>query len=177
MAAPCCATTLTGFCLQDGTPVGIVVLNGTQTGWIDFTTGITTPGPPPAGTELCAGGGGNLDCLTDSVEVCQGTVPWGVDVANASVASAPVQTVTGAAAVLFSANPLRRSFTIQNTGTEPIKVTFGAVNPTSTDYHFALAPGAAADDGKGSFYTDDQWSGEVRVFSDNPGSLVAMEIT
>lgn len=177
MAIPCCSVTLTGFCLADTTPIGIVVLNGVQTGWIDFSTGITTPGPPPVGTTTCGGTGGNLDCLTDSVEVCQGTSPWVIDVANASIASAPVQTVTGAAAILFTANALRRSFTIQNTGIVAVNITYGAVNPTATAYHFALAPGTIADDGKGSFYVDDQWDGEVRIFSSAPGSIVAMEIT
>lgn len=52
--AGCCAVTLSGFCLNNGTPIGVVVLNGIQTGWINFETGITTPGPVPAGTAICA---------------------------------------------------------------------------------------------------------------------------
>lgn len=51
--ATCCSTTLTGFCLSDGTSIGIIVQNGVQTGWINFSTGVTTSGPIPAGTEPC----------------------------------------------------------------------------------------------------------------------------
>lgn len=70
--ATCCSVTLTGFCLNDGTPIGIVVRDGTQTDWINFTTGITTLGPPPAGTKTCPETVeiGPLNCATDSITIC-----------------------------------------------------------------------------------------------------------
>lgn len=117
----------------------------------------------------------DLSFASDSVNVSGSFVT--MDIANASTASAPSRIVTGAAAVILSSNPLRRSFTIQNTGIVTVKITFGATNPTTTVYHLALAPGSVADDGKGSFYVDDQWDGEVRAFSDLPGSIVIMEVT
>lgn len=117
----------------------------------------------------------DLSFVSDSVNVSGSFVT--MDIANASTASAPNRIVTGAAAVILAANGLRRSFTIQNTGTATVKITFGATNPTTTVYHFALAPGSVADDGKGSFYVDDQWDGTVRAFSDTPSSVVIMEIT
>jgi hypothetical protein len=48
----------TGLCLDDATPIAIVVTrdcNGvvTEDGWLDLTTGIFTPGPPPPGTAAC----------------------------------------------------------------------------------------------------------------------------
>lgn len=117
----------------------------------------------------------DLSFASDSVNVSGSFVT--MDIANASTASAPNRIVTGAAAVILAANGLRRSFTIQNTGTATVKITFGVINPTTTVYHFALAPGSVADDGKGSFYVDDQWDGTVRAFSDTPSSIVIMEIT
>lgn len=49
----CCPVTFTGFCLIDGTPIGIIVEGDEQTGWINFETGVTTPGPPPLGVTAC----------------------------------------------------------------------------------------------------------------------------
>lgn len=49
----CCPVTFTGFCLVDGTPIGIIVEGDEQTGWINFETGVTTPGPPPLGVTAC----------------------------------------------------------------------------------------------------------------------------
>lgn len=49
----------TGLCLDDGTPIGIVLTRDcatgdiTEDGWIDLTTGIFTAGPPPPGTSAC----------------------------------------------------------------------------------------------------------------------------
>lgn len=49
----------TGLCLADGTPIAVVTERDcetgaiTQTGWIDLTTGIFTPGVPPGGTTAC----------------------------------------------------------------------------------------------------------------------------
>lgn len=49
----CCPTTYTGYCLPDGTPIGIVMQTGAQIGWINITTGVFTAGPPPNGTTVC----------------------------------------------------------------------------------------------------------------------------
>jgi hypothetical protein len=231
-SASCCPHIFTGYCLEDGTPIAITIVNGVQTTWTNLMTGVTTPGPPPVGSGICPAESIEveirpLECDIDSITVCpgddpivvegtvtvtQGTSPWvigdggssitvdainldirdlvfatdkldvtgsfvTIDVANAATVSDPAQTITGAAAIVLVANPLRRSFTLQNTGTVPVYFTYGALSPTSTAYHFALSPGVVADDGKGSFYADDQWSGDVQAFSSSPGSIVVMEIT
>lgn len=49
----CCEVTFTGFCLEDGTPIGIVVQEDEQVGWFNFLTAIFTPGPPPLGIGAC----------------------------------------------------------------------------------------------------------------------------
>lgn len=225
----CCPHIFTGYCLNDGTPIAITIVNGVQTTWTNLLTGVVTPGPPPVGTGVCTPDIEvviqPLDCDKDSVTICpgddpiiitgavtQGTSPWiigdggssitvdavnldirdlvfatdkvdvsgsfvTVDVANASTSSVPAQTITGVAAVVLAANPLRRSFTIQNTGVVPVYITFGAIAPTATAYHFALSPGIVSDDGKGVFFVDDQWAGTVQAFSSSPGSIVVMEVT
>lgn len=48
----------TALCLDDGTPIAVVVTRGcdgaiTEDGWLDLTTGIFTAGPPPPGTSAC----------------------------------------------------------------------------------------------------------------------------
>lgn len=85
----CCPIPFTGFCLEDGTPIAIIIEDGVQTGWIDITTGVFTPGAPPAGTGLCSSDPVSgvvdirfLDCDTDSITVCQGTIPWSVEVSG-----------------------------------------------------------------------------------------------
>lgn len=50
----CCSDTITGYCLPDGTPIGIVLQNGAQIGWIDLTTGTFSAGSPPNGVRQCA---------------------------------------------------------------------------------------------------------------------------
>lgn len=49
----CCAVPITGFCLTDGTPLGLVVQGDEQIGWFNFQTAVFTPGPPPAGVGAC----------------------------------------------------------------------------------------------------------------------------
>lgn len=104
--AICCATTLTGFCLEDGTSIGIIVQNGVQTGWIDFSTGITTLGPPPAGTVPCAGSSSSA-------------LEKGTSAVVASVAAAATSTL------LLAANPSRHSFHIFNDSAASVFVKFG----------------------------------------------------
>jgi len=48
----------TGLCLDDNTPIAIVVTRDcdgvvTEDGWLDLTTGTFTAGPPPPGTSAC----------------------------------------------------------------------------------------------------------------------------
>lgn len=117
-----------------------------------------------------------LNCDTDSVTICSGEEPISIEIANAAIVSDPIQIITGAASVILIDNVFRRSFTVQNTGTAVVTITFGSIDPTATVYHFALSPGSVDDDGKGTFYTDDQWTGEVRAFSSSPSSVVVMEI-
>lgn len=184
-AGGCCPHYLSGFCLADGTPISIVIEEEVQTGWINLETGVFTIGPPPIGTGACPTDPitvtatdfdiRDFSFATDAVDVSGSFVT--IDVADAVISSAPAQTITGAAAIVLAANAARRSFTVQNTGLVPVYITLGAVNPTGTAYHFALSAGLAADDGKGSLYSDDQWVGEVRAFSSAPGSIVVMEIS
>lgn len=99
---PCCSVTFTGFCLEDGTPIGIVVQEEEQIGWFNFLTGVFTPGSPPAGTH-----------------VCPHELEKGETAAVTSVASAVVSTS------LLAANPLRHSFHIFNDSTSSLFVKFG----------------------------------------------------
>ncbi|MFD4855150.1 hypothetical protein [Streptomyces atratus] len=65
---PCCSPGVasTGLCLADSTPIAVLAVTacadcGTvaaapeMTGWLNLLTGAYTAGPPPAGTEACAG--------------------------------------------------------------------------------------------------------------------------
>ncbi|MFD4314992.1 hypothetical protein [Streptomyces sp. NPDC058548] len=65
---PCCSPGVasTGLCLADGTPIAVLAVTacvdcGTATaapevsGWLNLLTGTYAAGPPPAGTEACAG--------------------------------------------------------------------------------------------------------------------------
>lgn len=79
---PCCSVTFTGFCLDDGTPIGIVVQEDEQIGWFNLTTAVFLPGAPPSGTGPCQECIAlcpeqepipvivTLDCATDSVAIC-----------------------------------------------------------------------------------------------------------
>lgn len=58
----CCPNIFTGYCLNDGTPIAITIINGVQTTWTDLLTGVVTPGPPPAGTGLCDSGDDSSCC-------------------------------------------------------------------------------------------------------------------
>ncbi|MFJ8852362.1 hypothetical protein [Streptomyces sp. NPDC102437] len=65
---PCCSPGLasTGLCLANGTPIAVLAVTAcedcgataaapTQTGWMNLLNGQFAAGPPPAGTEACAG--------------------------------------------------------------------------------------------------------------------------
>lgn len=93
--------------------------------------------------------------------------------------TAPAQTSVGAGAgLILATNRARRGLVIVNTGTTIIYITYGATNPTTTAYHFALAACSAGNDGKGGVLNDDAWDGEVRaVGSGGGGTIVITEVT
>lgn len=94
---------------------------------------------------------------------------------KATTVSAPAQTVVGTSAIaILAANADRKRVSFQNTGTTVIYLAFGATNPTTTAYHVALAPGAAADDGSGAFYSDEMIVQEVRALSSAAGGTVVI---
>jgi hypothetical protein len=82
------------------------------------------------------------------------------------------------AGVLLYKNAKRKGFSIQNTGTTIIKLSFGATMPTQTVYHVALKPCTVADDGNGAYYVDDCWIGPVNgISSAGGGTCVITEFT
>lgn len=143
--ATCCPEHFTGFCLSNGTPIIIVVEGDVQTGWINVLTGVFTPGPAPVGTVMCAPSTQiPLDCLTDSVTVCQ-EAPFVVtatalDIRNLNCATDSVTTcqpnvgatISAVAAsitsvTLLAANASRKGAIIYNDGSSTINMKFGAV--------------------------------------------------
>lgn len=81
--ANCCPTIVTGYCLSNGTPIAITIVNGVQTTWTNLLTGVVTPGPPPFGAGICPIGDIEvvirpLECAIDAVTICPGTDPIAV---------------------------------------------------------------------------------------------------
>lgn len=133
----CCEVTFTGFCLADGTPIGLVIQEDEQKGWFNFLTAIFTPGPPPSGTGPCPVTTAvtvDLDCATDSITVCppvsgvfdvkldaptlaaletvtvlQGTSPWVVS----GGASAPLTCATDSVTVCQGTTPWTITGTVE----------------------------------------------------------------
>lgn len=93
--------------------------------------------------------------------------------------SSPSQVAVGTtAAQILAANPSSKRVIVQNTGITTIKLVLGTGTPTQTDYHVALAPGTAADDGKGGSYIDELWTGAIQAISSGAGgTLVLLEMT
>jgi hypothetical protein len=91
----------------------------------------------------------------------------------------PAQTsIADTAELILAANPKRKGFMVQNTGTTVIKLTFGPTSPTQDAYHVAVKGGTAGNDGLGSLYYDSGWVGEVRAISSAAGgTLVLTEFT
>lgn len=89
----------------------------------------------------------------------------------------PAQVTIGAtAAVVLAANPKRKGFIIQNTGTTVLKLTFGATVPTQTVYHVALKGCTLANDGTGGGYVEDRLVLAVNAISSAAGgTFVLME--
>ena len=100
------------------------------------------------------------------------------DVAPQANVTVPAQTSIGAtAALVLIFNPMRKGFSIQNTGTTIIKLGFGSI-PTQTVYHVALAACTVADDGTGAAYFDDAYTGNVYAISSaGGGTFVLAEFT
>lgn len=81
----CCPNHFLGFCLENGTPIILVIEGNIQTGWININTGVFTLGAPPVGTVMCDGSTDRfLDCDTDSITICQPVVSATVTSVNAS---------------------------------------------------------------------------------------------
>lgn len=101
----CCPSVFTGYCLDDGTPLAITIVNGVQTTWTNLLTGVVTPGPPPAGTGICPTAVVEvqfqpLTCETDAVTVCQGVAAWVVsavdlDIRNLNSATDSITVIQG----------------------------------------------------------------------------------
>lgn len=118
----CCPNHFLGFCLEDGSPIILVIEGNVQTGWIDIQTGVFTLGAPPAGTVMCAEPTTNLSCDTDSVTVCQPEV-----VSVFSSVAASTSSVT-----LLPANPNRKRAILFMDGTSTAFVKFGATASTTS---------------------------------------------
>lgn len=150
----CCPNHFLGFCLEDGTPIILVIEGDAQTGWINIETGDFTFGPPPAGTTMCDAPApvhtpltcavdsvtvcpGDdpiiveqrfLDCLTDSVTVCNPDVT-----ANLSNVAASATNVT-----LLAANPNRKGAIFFMDGSSIASVKFGAT-ASATSFSIKVA--------------------------------------
>lgn len=92
----------------------------------------------------------------------------------ARAADTPAQTaVTDSAGIVLAANPKRKGFVAQNTGTTVIKLCMGQA-PTQTAYHVALSACTAADDGKGGSYFENAWVGIVYAISSAAGGTMVI---
>lgn len=102
-----------------------------------------------------------------------------VAIAGSSTSTAPAQTSVGTAAVsLLASNASRKRAIVQNTGTTVIKIALSSTDPTQTAYHIALAPGSAADDGKGGVLIEEKWTGQIKAISSLAGgTVVVTELT
>jgi hypothetical protein len=119
----CCPNHFLGFCLEDGSPIILVIEGNVQTGWINIETGVFTTGAPPVGTVMCAGAEVRfLDCDTDSITVCQPEVT-----SSFSSVSASLSNVT-----LLAANPNRKRAVLFMDGTSTAFVKFGATASTTS---------------------------------------------
>jgi hypothetical protein len=93
-----------------------------------------------------------------------------IDIGPQVASSTPAQTsVTDTASLVLITNAKRKGFTIQNTGTTLIKLSFGLTAPTTTAYHVCLKGGTAANDGTGGVYMDDAWVGNVWALGEAAG--------
>jgi len=77
--------------------------------------------------------------------------------------------IADSSVLVLAANPKRKGFMIQNSGTTVLKFIFGTTTVTQTVYHVALKGCSVADDGGGAIYTDDCWIGPVTAISSVAG--------
>jgi hypothetical protein len=110
------------------------------------TIATNTGAPTPAGTNNI----GDVDVLT---------------LPGSSTANVPsIATATG---TVISANAARKSWAIQNVGTNVLFVRLGA-SASATVFHFALKGGTVDSDGLGAVISNDVWQGIVSVFGTSP---------
>lgn len=83
---------------------------------------------------------------------------------TASTASTPSIASTATA---LAANSARKEFVIQNLGTNPLYVLFGA-GASTTVFSVVLKPGIANDDGNGGALSDNLWVGIVSIAGTSP---------
>jgi hypothetical protein len=86
-------------------------------------------------------------------------------VPKASSANTP--SIGTSAATVISSNAARKSWGVQNLGTNTLYVRMGA-SASSSVFHFALAPGSGSDDGYGASVSDDVYTGDVSVAGTSP---------
>lgn len=114
--ADCCADHFIGFCLEDGTPIMLVINDNVQTGWIDILTGVFTFGSPPVGTVRCDTSDIRpLSCDTDSITICGESAGATVTRVNASIT----------AVTLAAPNSSRKAMVLWNDSTATVNIRFG----------------------------------------------------
>ena len=75
------------------------------------------------------------------------------------------------AGTVLSANASRVRWYIQNLGTNPLFVRYGA-SASTTVFHFVLNADSASDAGNGGKWTDNEWNGIVSVAGTSPRYVV-----
>lgn len=85
---------------------------------------------------------------------------------------------TSPAVQILAANANRRRSIIQNVGITIIYLSLGTVLPSNLVYHISLSPGSSEDDGTGSIFIDEMWSGRINAISSaSSGRVVVAEQT
>lgn len=103
----------------------------------------------------------------------QSAVPVSGTVTSTPVTSSTANTPSiASAATALAANSSRKSWSIQNLGTNPLFVRFGA-GASSSVFHFVLKAGLANDDGLAGLLTDDSWLGIVSIAGTSPRYTVS----
>lgn len=150
MANGCCPHYISGYCLDDGTPITLVFQNGVQVGWINNLTTAFTAGAPPAGTAVCPENQEpivrDLSCELDSVTICPpATGIFDVEIvdqigscachsnADTSSVTASVTTVT-----LLLSYTDRKGAIFWNDSTSTAYIKFGA-GASTTDFTWKIA--------------------------------------
>lgn len=97
-----------------------------------------------------------------------------LDAVNDAVTATPVKSSTAntpaivtATGNALTANASRKSWRIQNLGTNALFVRMGA-SASTTVFHIVLKGGVGADDGNGGIIEDDSWTGIISVDGTSP---------